>query len=491
MKIDAVAYCRYSSDNQREESITAQKRAIEKYCKENNYNLIKIYSDNALSGTSTDDRIEFKKMLNDSSKKLFEAVIVHKLDRFARNRYDSAIAKKRLKDNNVKVLSVLENLNGSPEAIITESILEGMAEYYSANLSREVKKGYNENVIQGKYCGGVIPLGLTKDSEGFYQIDTTTSGIVIELFEMRAKRIPYIQITEFLHNEHNINYNIQVIKNILSNEKYIGVLKHGKAINKNGIPPIINKDLFYAVQEVKKSRTPKRTNDETKVYYLTGIFKCGICGSPIAGGRMLENSKGGKKNYYYRCNSRNNSRADCSLLSINKNKVENFIINFIKTNILSNEILKEIVEGITKNLEKLKGQNTEVQEYNSSIKKMLSKKQRLLDLYLEGNLEKENYLKSEKEITTAISILERKIEKLKFSEKTIDPNKIKRYLLSLRKDLEKNNHDLIKGAINTFIKSIILDNESIKINYFISNGISEEEKEIVFNRELFKKYQIQ
>lgn len=134
-----VLYARYSSDNQRSESIDAQVRAMKEYCKRKNIEIVDIYVDEAKSAT-TDKRPAFQQMIADSSKRIFDAVIVHKLDRFARNRYDSAFYKRELKKNGVNLYSVLENLDDSPESIILESVLEGMSEYYSQNLSRETKK---------------------------------------------------------------------------------------------------------------------------------------------------------------------------------------------------------------------------------------------------------------------------------------------------------------------------------------------------------------
>ena len=135
-----VAYARFSSDNQREESIDAQLRAIRQYCQQHDYILLDTYVDEARSAT-TDDRPAFQQMVKDSASGDWSAVIVHKLDRFSRNRYDSAIYKKQLKDNGVHVESVLERLDDSPESVILESLLEGMSEYYSKNLAREVLKG--------------------------------------------------------------------------------------------------------------------------------------------------------------------------------------------------------------------------------------------------------------------------------------------------------------------------------------------------------------
>jgi len=155
-----VGYLRYSNDNQRSESIDAQKRKIMEYCKKRGDIVIsKWYIDRAKSATTTIGRKEFNQMLIDSAEHKFEFVVVHKLDRFSRSRFDAADSKRKLKFNGVSVLSVLENLDESPESIIQEALYDGMAEYYSANLAREVRKGHNENALKMKHNGGKPPLG--------------------------------------------------------------------------------------------------------------------------------------------------------------------------------------------------------------------------------------------------------------------------------------------------------------------------------------------
>ena len=148
----AVLYARFSSDNQRDESIDAQLRAMTKFCQDNEVVMVGEYVDRAKSAT-TDDRPEFLRMISDAEQKNFNIVLVHKLDRFARNRFDSSNYRNKLKKQNVSLVSVLENLDDSPESIIMESLLDGMAEYYSKNLAREVRKGNNENALQCKNNG--------------------------------------------------------------------------------------------------------------------------------------------------------------------------------------------------------------------------------------------------------------------------------------------------------------------------------------------------
>jgi len=151
-------YARFSSDNQRSESIDAQVRAMTKYCKENHLKIVATYIDKAKSALS-DRRPMFQEMIADSKQHLFDVVLVHKLDRFSRNRYDSAMYKRELRKSGVSVNSVLERLDDSPESVMMESLLEGMSEYYSKNLAWEVMKGMNETARQCKHTGGCPPLG--------------------------------------------------------------------------------------------------------------------------------------------------------------------------------------------------------------------------------------------------------------------------------------------------------------------------------------------
>ena len=165
----AVAYARFSSNNQREESIDAQLRAISDYCERENIQLVDIYSDEAQSA-KTDNRDDFKNMTDAIFKGNYDidAVLVHKFNRFARNKYDSALYKKRLRDIGIKVVSVTQPIDDSPEGRILESLIEAMDEYYSENLALEVKKGMLENALKGKHTGGGKLLGLSVDDEGYY-----------------------------------------------------------------------------------------------------------------------------------------------------------------------------------------------------------------------------------------------------------------------------------------------------------------------------------
>ena len=156
----AVIYARYSSDNQTEQSIDGQLRVCHEYAQRNDILILDTYIDRAMTGTN-DLRPDFQRMLKNSVKREWNYVLVFKLDRFSRNKYEMAMHKKTLKDNGTKVISATEFIPDTPEGIIFESMLEGYAEYYSAELSQKVRRGINESRLKGNLTGGRVLYGYT------------------------------------------------------------------------------------------------------------------------------------------------------------------------------------------------------------------------------------------------------------------------------------------------------------------------------------------
>ena len=142
------------------------------------------YIDRALTGTK-DSRPDFQRMIADAANEQFEMVIVWKLDRFARNRYDSAVYKAKLKKHGVRVVSVMERITDSPEGIILEGLLESMAEYYSANLSENTKRGKRETALKGHWNGGHPPFGYRLQDHKLVA-DEKTAPTVKYIFEQYA-----------------------------------------------------------------------------------------------------------------------------------------------------------------------------------------------------------------------------------------------------------------------------------------------------------------
>jgi site-specific DNA recombinase len=365
--IRAAAYARYSSDNQREESISAQLKAIQEYCTNKGYVLVKVYTDEAKSAT-TDNRPNYQKLIEESSLNIFDVLIVHKLDRFARNRYDSAFYKRKLKLNNVRVESVLEQLDNSPESVILESVLEGMAEYYSKNLAREVRKGLNENAIKATHNGGRPAYGLKVNPETqTYEIDEKRYKAVQMYFEGIDSDLTMAKIARQINKAGFRTYTGEEFKitsfdTWAANPKYKGDYvwnasaskdESGKRnshlkkpieeqiILKGVIPAIVSVDLWERVNaKLKKRNNTEKVRLRAKtVYLLSGKLNCLKCGCQISGESY---SSRGRKYAYYKCSGK------CSNKGIPKELLENIIIEKLLEICFSPDAIKQIVDKVKK-----------------------------------------------------------------------------------------------------------------------------------------------
>ena len=294
--IPAVVYARFSSSGQREESITGQLRDCKRYAETHGFEIINEYIDEAKTGTS-DNRPSFQKMIKDSESKRFNAIIVWKLDRFARNRYDSAIYRARLKKNGVKIYSAMENISDSAEGIIMEGLMESMAEYYSANLSENVKRGNRESALQLKTLGRKI-FGYGRSEDDHYIINETEAPVVRRIFNEYTSGKSIQDIIKGLNNDGIMNsrnnpWNKSSLKNIIGNDKYIGTYRFMDYVVPDGMPAIISKEMFSVAQEIKDRHKKSPARSREARYLLTGKLFCGHCGSPMTGEYGV--SKTGKK----------------------------------------------------------------------------------------------------------------------------------------------------------------------------------------------------
>ena len=282
----AYAYARFSSDNQREESITAQLRAIHEYCDTHDIKILQEFKDEAQSAR-TDNRPHFQEMFAIIKQSPADFVIVHKLDRFARNRYDAALYRHKLSEASMKLISVLEPLNDSPESIITEGMLEALNEYYSANLSRETKKGFKENILKGIRCGARTPRGY--DCVNQHLVKNADAPLVRKLFDMYASGASYRQMS----NETGIK--APTIAAMLKNENYRGALVHGENRFEHAHEAIVDEATWQACQRRMKDTAMNASNKAKHEYMLAGLVFCEVCG------KRMRACSSGAGYYYYRC----------------------------------------------------------------------------------------------------------------------------------------------------------------------------------------------
>ena len=480
--IRAVAYCRYSSELQRDGySIEAQVRAIEEYCAREKILLINKYIDEARSGT-TDERESFQKMIHDSASKTFDMVIVHKLDRFARNRYDSAMYKKILKDNGVKLVSVLERLDDTPESIILESVLEGFNEYYSKNLSRETRKGLYARAREGKACGNV-PLGLTTDEAGHFIHEDKEIPIVKEVFARVASGEKLGSVASDLNNRGVVGkrgkrFSYHGLEKIIRNELYIGRYVYAwgggqPVVTEDVVAPIISKTEFaLANSKLEGHANPTYRRHRQEDYVLTGFLYCGQCGHHYCGHTSAYNRKGKRYTYNrYRCTGA--TKGGCHAPVIDKELLEAAVFQAIERDMLKVDIMKDLVNEINAQLKKrVKASNSE--KTKKELKQLKDKKERLLDLYLNGEIDKNTYLRRVSELDLGITHLEGESR----LEGGIMPLRISpEYLVSAFKYFfERVKIHSVKDQmmiLNHFVERIDIYEDHIKITYKIKNALGQ------------------
>ena len=279
----AVLYCRYSSDSQTENSIEGQLRECKDFAERNGMTILSSYIDRAFSA-KTDARPQFQKMIKDSAKCLFDVIIVWKLDRFARNRYDSAHYKAILRKNGVKVISATEPISEDSTGILLESLLEGYAEFFSAELSEKVKRGMTENALKCKWNGGGWPVGYFVSDEQHLQIDPETSPIILEAYKRYAEGEKIVSLVRWLDEKgirsyRNTPLRIDAVGRMLKNRTYIGEYHHSDHIVPGGVPALIPQDLFDRVQErlAKNKKAPARHKAEDDYQLTTKLYWNSFC----------------------------------------------------------------------------------------------------------------------------------------------------------------------------------------------------------------------
>lgn len=366
MENTAVIYARYSSHNQREESIEAQIRAAVEFAARKNLRIVGQYTDSAKSGTSA-DRENFLQMIEDCAAGQFKFVIVHKLDRFSRDKYDAVTFKRKLKINGVTLLSVMENLDNSPESVMLESCLEGMAQYYSLNLAREVMKGMKESAYKATHLGGIAPLGYDVDpATKKYVINAAEAAIVRYIFESYAGNVGYNRILEYLNgmgykSKRGKPFGKNSLYSILSNEKYVGRFVFNKKLEKDvsgrrnpqvkpreewivvegGLPAIIDVEMFDLVQS--KMENNKRNGGRFKakeIYLLSGLIFCGECGSGMYGNTRLSGRKTSKYSSY-KCGDKANHKG-CENKEVRKEYLENYVLDELYLKLFSEGSIKKL-----------------------------------------------------------------------------------------------------------------------------------------------------
>ena len=289
-------------------------------------------------------------MIKDSAKELFEIVLVWKLDRFSRDRYDSAHYKHILKKNGVKVISAKEHISEGPEGIILEAMLEGYAEFYSAELSEKIHRGQKENALKGKNNGGGVPLGYLLDKKAQkLAIDPTTAPLVVEVFEKYADGKSVRSIVEDfnargLKTKRGQPFNINSFSSLLKNRKYIGEYRYQDVVIEGGVPAIVPEELFNRVQErMEKNRHAPAMAKAKEDYLLTTKLFCGKCERMMVG--ESGKSHTGAMHYYYKCSGAKRLK-DCDKKAVRKDWIERVVVRLTMQRVMDEEKINRLIDAI-------------------------------------------------------------------------------------------------------------------------------------------------
>lgn len=345
----AAIYTRFSSDRQSELSTQAQVRACKEYAEANGISVYRIYSDEAISGLEekTESRVQYKTMLSDAKNRLFDVLLIHKYDRVARSLEEHVKLSAALKEEGVLLIAVAQNFGDGIEGDFAKQMMWVLSEYYSKNLSKEVKKGHREVALQGLHNGGWAPFGydivdqhyIINEFEAVYvkkMFDAALNGkgytaLIEEMKQAgvrgkRGKEIQKTQIHEILHNE---KYTGTYVYSLEEEPNRIDRRTKPHAIRvENAIPAIIDKTTFEEVQRIMNSRRHcgRRTD-----YLCSGLVYCS-CGAKM---HVFVSSNKGHTYRYYRCSNK------CGTPSIKLEDMDRVATEYLKE-LLSEENRKKV-----------------------------------------------------------------------------------------------------------------------------------------------------
>jgi len=479
---DAVIYARYSSHSQRDCSIEQQVADCEVFASQNNLRIVKVYADRHLSGTR-DKRPEFQRMLKDAAHGRWAFVICWKLDRFARNRYDSATYKFRLKKAGVRVLYAKESIPDGPEGILLESVLEGSAEYYSANLAQNIKRGMLFNARDCKVNNGSMPYGYCKGPDGRYAVKEPEADIVRDIFRKTAQGVPFVDIANELNGKgiktsRGNRWNKNSFHAMLKNESYIGVYHFSDVRVEGGMPAIIEPEVFWEVGRVLKTKkNPQGRHRENGDYLLTGKLKCAYCDSFMVG--FSGTGKHGELHYYYGCQKRRQEKG-CKKRNVRRDWIERLVVQTTLDCVLQDDVIQWMADSILAYQEKeaasaelvlLRERRSENEQATANVMKAIeagivtaTTKKRLLELEAEAA-----------DLDRAISLEEASHTRLN--------RDVILYWLEQFRGGNINDQAFRRKVIDSFVSVVYLSDDHIRIAFNYSGKRNEVDRALVMDAE--------
>jgi len=468
----AVAYARYSSAGQRDVSIDQQLQDIRAFARREGYTIVHEYADHARSGFKrTDARSEFQAMMAAADKGSFDTVIAWKVDRFGRNREESAIFKGRLRQRGVRVVYAMEPIPDGAAGVLLEGMLEATAEWYSRNLSENVSRGMTDNAKKCLWNGAQL-YGFRKGPGGSFEIVEEEAALIRRMFELYLQGYSFSRVADALNADglrtpRGNLFDSSFVKRIINNDRYKGVYRWGDYVTPDGIPAIISKSDFERAQTMK-NKTARHVNQGGTDYLLTGKAFCGVCGAPLIGDSGTSHT--GATHNYYTCRDRKNKKS-CTLKTCRKEELENAVIDFIFDYCLTGEVKEKIADHVVAaQAEALKKSPL------AGMEKELAATRRKIDninnAIAEGFASATTAVKL-RDLETVAEELRVSVESLRYSEKQLITRDRVLFFLEKLATMDKSDPIRQKQLINTFINSVTLyPDGSLRIVINTIEGVS-------------------
>ena len=464
--MNAVVYARFSSHRQGEQSIEGQVAEAERFAAAHGLTIVKVYADRAQTGRN-DNREQFQLMLADAAKHAFDALIVWKTDRIGRNKEEIALNKYHLKKNGVKIYYVAEAIPDTPEGIILEAVIEGMAAYYSEQLSQNVRRGMKTSAQKGRYTGGTCPLGYKIDETKKYVIDPKQAPIVREIYQLYAEGKTITEIVKILNDKglrtsKGQPFTHNSLRTVLKNKKYIGTYEYnGEVSIENAVPAIVDVETFNKVQELLTFNQKAGAHKKAKVDYLlfSKIF-CGKCGDMMIG--LCGTSKAGVKHHYYACRAQR--KHQCKKRAVRQDWIEGLVLRHIIRLVKNMDLLEYIAENT---YQYFLAQNTDT-TYTKSLQKALDETERAINnllraieagIFNESTKDRMNELQEQKtELKMALAAAKLKEDMGLKKEHIL-------FFLHQFTNMDYSDIDCQKRLIKTFLNSVFVYDDKVVLTF--------------------------
>lgn len=470
-KETAVAYYRYSpGSRQGEQSIEGQAAEAHRWATEHDVTIVREYADRRISGRS-DDRAEFQQMLRELDKIRPTYLILWKLDRFGRNREEIAFNKHKVKKAGVKLVYVAESIPDTPEGVILESVMEGMAEYYSLQLSSNIRRGQKNAAVKCQVLGGCRIIGYKTGADKRYEIDPDRAPLVREIFHRYISGESQTEIVRWLNESghrtlKNAPFTINSLRSLLKNEKYTGVYTWKDEIRvEGGMPAIIDHETWEKAQGMMRTnqRNPSRRDLDVD-FMLTGKLFCGHCGGPMSG--ISGTSRSGSTHYYYTCSSRHKKTGGngCKKKNVRKERIENLVLQHVRYILEKDELLEAIADKCWEVYTKDRNNTGYLDSLEASLKDVNSALGNLLRAIEMGIFNKSTASRMD-ELEEQRSQIEAEIEAEKASfSLQLTRDHILFFLLKFR-DLNLSDVDCRRKLFDTFVNSIYVYDDKIILTF--------------------------